>query len=163
MDRRGLKMYVDPRDIGVVAHLITSCSWEPNETRLVRVLAKDGQKWIEAGANFGYYTIILGDILRTAGKLYAFEGSPRFMKYLKDSVAVDGLENSVQFFQNAVYKESGIEIMFSEFTEYAGGSHIAYVGDNNSELPSVETIGNSDTKVNYPVQTITIDVALAHE
>jgi hypothetical protein len=112
MDRMGLKMYVDPRDIGVVAHLITSCSWEPNETRLVRSLARPGQKWIEVGANFGYYTIMLGEFLRSAGKLYAFEGSPRFMKYLKDSISVDGLDHAVQFFQNAVYKESGQEIIF---------------------------------------------------
>jgi predicted O-methyltransferase YrrM len=98
MDRNGLKMYIDPRDIGVVAHLVTTCTWEPNETRLVRSLAKPGQKWIEVGANFGYYTIMLGDLLRNGGKLFAFEGSPRFMKYLKDSISVDGLKSIVDFF-----------------------------------------------------------------
>ena len=111
-DRNNLKMYVDPRDIGVVAHLITSCEWEPNETRLVNSLVRQNQKWVEVGANFGYYTLILGDRLRDGGKLYAFEGSPRFMKYLVDSVSVGGMKHAVEFFNYAVYKESGHKITF---------------------------------------------------
>lgn len=158
VDRYGLKMYVDPRDIGVVAHLISSCNWEINETRLVRSLLKGGQKWIEVGANFGYYTIMIGDFLRqTSGKLFAFEGSPRFMKYLKDSSSVNGLDGNIDWFQNAVYKTSGETIMFQEYTEFAGGSHIQYEVEKTMDFSK-----SDDTIVHYPVTTITIDDAMAN-
>jgi len=69
--------------------------------------------------------MMIGEKLRDGtGKLFAFEGSPRFMKYLVDSCSVDGLKNSVELFNYAVYFESGHKITFQEYNEYAGGSHI---------------------------------------
>ena len=112
-DKNHLKLYVDPIDIGVIAHLITKCEWEPEETRLVNYLIRPHQKWVEVGANFGYYTLMIGEKLRDGpGKLFAFEGSPRFMKYIVDSVSVGGLKNSIELFNYAVFKESGHKITF---------------------------------------------------
>ena len=47
------------------------------------------------------------------------------MKYVKDSMNVYGLKETVQLFNYVVYKESGHKITFQEYEDYVGGSHIS--------------------------------------
>ena len=107
---------------------------------------------------------MIGDFLRqTSGKLFAFEGSPRFMKYLKDSSTVNDLDGNIDWYQNAVYKTSNETIMFQEYTEFAGGSHIQYESEKSGPSATEILQRFDNTITNYPVTTITIDDALAKE
>jgi len=63
----GHRLYVDTRDIGIASHLMTTGQWERNHTAIMRRLVQRGQICVDIGANFGYYSVIMGSLVRTGG------------------------------------------------------------------------------------------------
>jgi len=140
------KLLLPTDDFGVSSHIIYGCSWEPWETRLIQELMEPEQTWIEIGANVGYYTINMGNILRQGGQLYSFEASPYLYNLLLHSISMNGLDDVVSLSNRAVWKTSNEKISFVDSDKkYVGGSHIAY--------------GEQD-KGSVVVSTITLDKAI---
>jgi FkbM family methyltransferase len=143
------KLFLDIRDVGVGTHLITDCSWEAEETALVRQIAAPGQIWIEIGANFGYYTVDLARLVGETGKIFSFEASPHLASFVTETIAVNGFKNIVNFYQKAVWDVNGEMIPFDTTnTAYIGGSHIYYSDDSEhiekKGLIEVETVTLDD-------------------
>ena len=146
------KLLVPTDDLGVAAHIIYSCSWEPWETKLIQKLMHPQQTWIEIGANVGYYTVNMGNMLRDGGKLYSFEASPRLFHMLSDSVYMNGLRDTVILSDRAVWNTNDKEITFVEpDNRYVGGSRVAYEGKDAAEAAQGITVS---------VKTITLDTAI---
>lgn len=66
----GKKMYVDLWDSAVSRHLFVSKSWEPEETKLISSLLKEGDVF-DVGANVGYFTLLASEVVGTTGKVFA--------------------------------------------------------------------------------------------
>ena len=73
----GHHLFVDTRDRTVGTHLIAHGFWEQWIHHVVCQLVRPGDKVVEVGANFGYYTIALAVMAGCEGHVTAFEANPR--------------------------------------------------------------------------------------
>jgi FkbM family methyltransferase len=84
------KMYVDLRDTGFVPHLMFEGYWEYWLTDFMWRNLRPGQVAVDVGANHGYYTVLLSDLVGPEGRVHAFEPNPRLAELLDLNVAVNG-------------------------------------------------------------------------
>ena len=87
------KLYVDARDRGLCAHLLLDGFWEMGLTMHMARQVRAGMVAIDVGANFGYYTILLGALVGDTGRVYAIEPAPTAAAMLRRSVELNGLQN----------------------------------------------------------------------
>lgn len=87
------KMYVDLRDTGFVPHLMFEGYWEYWITEFMWRNVRPGQVALDLGANHGYYTLLLADLVGRGGKVHAFEPNPRMAELLERNVVLNGFRD----------------------------------------------------------------------
>ena len=117
----GHRIYVDTRDVGIASHIMLEGRWEPwIETVLVEAI-KPGMRFVDVGANFGYFTLIGAERVGAAGHVYALEANPLLFEKLAKSIAVNGFNSRVSAFNVAVNDDTrAMEILF-QHTGSGGG------------------------------------------
>jgi hypothetical protein len=70
------KMFVDSEDVGLSAHLLMDGYWEMWATEVMAQLIKPGMVVADVGANLGYYTVLMGELVGETGAVHAFEPNP---------------------------------------------------------------------------------------
>jgi len=101
-----LLLEVIPND--VIGKPITRLGvYEFAASKLVREYLKAGDVFVDIGANIGYYTVIAGKAVGAAGRVYAFEPSPRIRARLERNVRLNGMAH-VQVRGEAVTAQSGV-------------------------------------------------------
>ena len=101
------KMYVSTRDEGLGPHLIGEGYWELWITRFISQVVKPGMVCIDAGANIGYYSVLLADLAYPSGKVIAAEPVPTTLKLLDRNVAINGFWDIVTVLRAAFGAEKG--------------------------------------------------------
>ena len=86
------KLYVDTRDKGLCAHLLLDGFWEMGLTMHIARHVGAGMAAIDVGANFGYYTVLLGALVGAGGRVLAIEPAPETAAMLRRSVALNGFD-----------------------------------------------------------------------
>lgn len=84
------KMYVDTRDSSLAPHLIDSGYWEMWITQAICSYVKPGMRCVDVGANFGYYTVLLSELVGEKGHVVAYEPSLDLVKLLNRTLIVNG-------------------------------------------------------------------------
>jgi FkbM family methyltransferase len=87
------KVYVDTRDRGLCAHLLLDGFWEMGATMFMARQIRPGMVAIDIGANFGYYTILLGALVGEKGHVYAVEPAPATAAMLRRSIELNGFQS----------------------------------------------------------------------
>ncbi|MBD0271075.1 MAG: FkbM family methyltransferase [Acetobacteraceae bacterium] len=101
------KMYVDLRDTGFVPHLMFEGYWEYWITEFVWRNVRPGEVALDLGANHGYYTLLLADLVGARGKVHAFEPNPRLAELLERNIALNGFWNVAEARAEAVCDRNG--------------------------------------------------------
>jgi len=91
------------REMGV---LMGTGNYEPEVRDLMKTIVRPGMRCIDAGANTGYYTCLLGTLAGSAGKVYAFEPMPQNFRMLNKNVAENKLGRVVETYQLACSSSS---------------------------------------------------------
>ena len=84
------KMYVDVTDEGLSPHLMLDGLWEMWVTEAMPGFVRGGMTVVDVGANLGYFTMLLADLVGAEGRVLAAEPNPRMMSLLARSVRVNG-------------------------------------------------------------------------
>jgi len=79
------KLYIDVKDTSVAPHLITDGFWETWLTRCMAEIIKPGDICIDAGANVGYYSILMSALSGNSGRTLAVEPNPRMCQLLRST------------------------------------------------------------------------------
>lgn len=69
--------------------------WEPSITKLIASGLRQGDIFIDIGANIGYYTLLASKLVGTNGKIYAFEASPSIFDDLSKNVSLNNASNII--------------------------------------------------------------------
>lgn len=100
-------MYVDTRDVGFASHIMINGFWEMWLTEYIIRTVKPGWRVLDIGANYGYYSFLLADIVGVEGHCTAFEPNPVAARALRQSLSVNGFDNRSQVIEAALSSVSG--------------------------------------------------------
>jgi len=106
------KMYVDTLDNGLSPHLMLDGYWEMWLTEVIAERVKPGMVVADIGANLGYYTVLMADLVGVAGKVHAFEPNPRMVERMCMSLEVNGLGRQVEVHNIALGEDENQRLMF---------------------------------------------------
>ena len=87
----GLAFQCDPRD-SVAREVCYTGVYEPQETQLVLRILNRGDVFVDAGANWGYFTLVGAARVGSAGRILAFEPEPRLFDLLRGNLALNGVD-----------------------------------------------------------------------
>lgn len=127
----GAKMYLDPADIAVVPHLILDGDWERNITKAWLTSVRDNDVIIDIGANFGYFGLIAAQQTNRKSKTILFEANPHLIKYLKNTVDVNGM-NECMVVENLAVADKRGNLKLQILKDYIGSSSVRGLREINS-------------------------------
>lgn len=83
-------MYVDTRDLSLTPHMLMNGFWEMWVTQAIVNYVRPGMRCIDVGANCGYYTLLLAELVGDKGRVFAYEPQPRLYELLRKTGRVNG-------------------------------------------------------------------------
>jgi FkbM family methyltransferase len=84
------KFFVDTRDIGFASHLMLDGFWEMWLTQFMARHLKPGMKVVDVGANFGYYSLLMSELISNTGYCVCIEPNPAVAEKLAASLSING-------------------------------------------------------------------------
>jgi len=95
--------------------------YEPGVAEVYAKLIQSKSVVWDIGSNIGFYTVMVGKILRGKGIVYSFEPIPRTFKRLKANVEVNGLTN-IKLFNIALSDHKGTAQMYERDVPHVTGT-----------------------------------------
>lgn len=84
------KMFVDTGDISLATHLMMDGFWEMWTTEAMLQLVRPGAVCVDAGANLGYFSLMMAELAGPGGQVHAFEPNPRLAMLLGRTLDING-------------------------------------------------------------------------
>lgn len=103
--------------------LILDGFWEAWLTRMLLGYVKPGYVCVDIGANVGYYTLLMAELVGSIGKVHAYEPEPVSFDLLCHNVIANGFNSRVTVKEKACGATSGEGILHSS-RRISGGSTI---------------------------------------
>jgi FkbM family methyltransferase len=125
------KMYVDTNDTCITPHLLLDGFWEMWVTEVIVDILRPGMVAVDVGANLGYYTLLMGDLVGPKGAIYAFEPNPPIADRLAKSVHLNGLRPHTRVYTDPLDAVNGRVVALTAREGEPGGAHI--YGDTAAE------------------------------
>lgn len=114
--------YVDGRDTGLAPYLMLDGFWEMWVTQAVCRFVKPKMTCIDVGASFGYYTLLLADLVGERGRVVSFEADGKTVcDYLLPSIEVNGFKQRTVVHARAVGAELGKGWLAQPDTRWSDG------------------------------------------
>ena len=161
------KMYVDRRDLGFAPHLMFEGYWEYWLTEFIWRNVTPGQVVLDVGANHGYYTVLMADLVGAQGRVHAFEPNPRLVDLVERTVALNGFWNSVRLHGAAVADASGPPMTFAATEREPKNGRLLMPGEEGAAEPGATLTAvpviSLDDAVPGPVDFVKVDVEGAEE
>ena len=125
----GIKYVIDPMDLIIGPQLIVYRQWEAELSAMFAHAANKDMVFVDVGANFGYFTCLLGSLIGTsgAGRVWAIEPNPTCVKLMETNVAINWSMCPIHLIPNAAGASSG-ELEFIVPRNRA--SNASFVGRN---------------------------------
>lgn len=84
------KLYLSTADDGFAANVLLDGYWESWLTRFLARRVRRGDRVVDVGGNYGYYTLLLADLVGPGGRVHAIEPNPAVAELLRRSVLLNG-------------------------------------------------------------------------
>lgn len=119
----GGKLLVSSEDLSLMPELLQNGVIEAPLTNFLINHVKPSSTVIDAGANIGYFTVLLGYLVGPYGKVIAYEANPDIFPLLQDNLSINYLFDRVELNNKAVYSTYG-DISFYRNDQFQGNSSI---------------------------------------
>lgn len=86
-----VRMRLDTRE--VIQSSMADGSYEPTQTAWARECLSEGDRFVDVGANFGWYTMLASTLVGQNGSVFAFEPSPVAASIIAEAIEENGLNN----------------------------------------------------------------------
>jgi FkbM family methyltransferase len=104
------KLYLSTLDHGFGSHVLLDGFWEMWLTIFIARIVKPGMVAADIGANFGYYTLLLADLVGERGQVHAIEPNPEIASLLRRTVALNGFAPRTTIAEAAAGVSDGSEL-----------------------------------------------------
>jgi FkbM family methyltransferase len=137
-------MYVDTDDTGFASHMLMDGFWEIHITEVMASILRPGMTVVDAGANFGYYSLLMANMIGPRGHLYAVEPNPKTINFLKKTLSVNGFKDRSTVVEAALSDRDDLEVSFKIPKNEPKNAHILRKGEVadtlNSDLFEITTV-----------------------
>jgi len=100
-------MIVSAKDLSVSPHLMLNGMWEPWVTMAIARYIKPGMVCVDVGAQQGYYTLLMADLVGDLGHVLVFEPQQWACMCLEKSLDTNGLRKRVTHWDMALADRVG--------------------------------------------------------
>ncbi len=157
----GQRLFIDLADhwIGLS---VARGDYEVNEVAYVRSVVQPGQAVLDIGANIGYISMVLGNLVGPMGRVHAFEPVDGNATLLARSITENQLEDVVELTRAAVGEQSGISNMVVATNSMNSGG--SFLDAGGGEMPgghhreSIPVVALDDQQLRRPISFVKIDV-----
>lgn len=139
-----MKMFVDTRDHVLAPHLMTDGYWESWITLAMLRALKPGMVAVDVGANYGYYSILMGRSVGRTGRVVAFEPNPHIATLLRKSLWISGIRQIDEVREEAAYSTTGESVRFFFSDERPMNARVTDVAPYEGSMIDVPTIRLDD-------------------
>jgi len=144
------KIFLRSSDRGFACHVMLDGFWEMWLTQFLACHVRPNMTVVDVGANFGYFTLLLGDAVGEAGHVIAVEPNPDAAALLQESVLLNGHRERTHVVPHALGATAGRGWLYAPHGE-----------PKNATLVGTESLPGGRT---IDVATITLDeVALPYK
>lgn len=151
-------MYVDTRDQSLTPHLLMNGFWEMWVTLAIARHVKPGMVCVDAGANYGYYSLLLSDLVGPTGVVMAYEPQDLLRELLQQSIRVNGFSRTTDL-GLALGSHTGSVPLFANGNDLGSGSLISKVGlTKKTQYVNVVQLDGNVLLAEGPVDFVKIDV-----
>lgn len=140
-------IYLDTDDRSVSPQILTTGTWEKGITRFFQTYVPESCRYVEVGANYGYYALQAACLVGDEGSVTAFEPGPRMYSLLERTIDINGVAPRTVLHPLAVSDSIGPATFYIK-GDWHGGCSLYDEADSPLEITEVE------------VQTTTLDAAL---
>ncbi len=132
------QMFVDTRDNTISPHLVLEGYWEMWVTEAMLRVIRPGMTCLDIGANLGYFSLLMADLVGPTGRVLAFEPNIDMASRARRSLSVNGMSWAT-LHEVALGGHDG-EMVFDADVEAPGGGHMlpeaAMIADRDRGAPS---------------------------
>ena len=147
IELEGFNIYVRRNDFFIGAVIEGERKYEPHVGDELRNHLKEGDVFVDIGANIGYFTLMGASLVGTHGYVHAFEPHPNNCKFMQMSLEVNSFKNVT------VYPYAVAESQQNFQLEVAGSS-------SNARIVDFSPTTVSDVSLTHLVEAITLDEIL---
>ncbi|WP_203072995.1 FkbM family methyltransferase [Falsiroseomonas ponticola] len=161
------KMMVDGRDVALAPHLMLDGYWEMWTTEFMLRTVKPGMVVLDVGANLGYFSILMAELVGAEGRLIAVEPNPRLAQLAERNLALNGFWHQSRVERVAAGDASGQALAFRFLTSDPKNGRLVKAGGavpDDGDTVEIAVPGmRIDDLVTGRVDFIKIDVEGAEE
>ncbi|WP_219818672.1 FkbM family methyltransferase, partial [Mycobacterium kansasii] len=81
--------------------------WEPALSEFILRHVQAGDIGVDAGANCGYFTVLMARQVAPSGKIVAIEAAPDNVRWLRANLALNGVQDTVEVVTAACARQKG--------------------------------------------------------
>ena len=117
-------------------------TYEPKNVEAIQKTVREDDVAYDVGAHVGYFSVLMGDIVGSGGKVIAFEPRGLNLGYLQRHVSVNKCDN-IEIVSKAVGDHSGHAKL--ETRTGSGTGYVSDTGDEEIEITSIDELVESGT------------------
>lgn len=117
----GQPFFVNTNDRGIATWIILGGTWENFVDDILSAYVQPGMTIVDVGANMGYYTVKLGGLVGSTGRVYAFEPNPELTEFVVRNIDINGFNERCVLYQAAAGAEAGTAELSFPYWNMGGG------------------------------------------
>ena len=121
--------------------LTMDTNFEPLETEIIAVNIKPGDVVLDIGANIGYHTLKMADIVGPTGLVFAFEPDPNNFVTLTKNIEANGYKNIIAVNKAVSNKPGKLKLYIDKYNK---GGHRIYSSFEKRESVEIEATSLDD-------------------
>lgn len=152
------KMFLRSADRGFACHVMLDGYWEMWLTQFLAGRVQPGMTVIDVGANFGYYTLLMGEAVGATGRVLAVEPNPEAASLLQESVNLSGHGARTRLVPQALSASAGRAWLYAPHGEPKNASLVGQPDLPGGTTVEVATVTLDEVALGYPkVDLVKID------
>jgi FkbM family methyltransferase len=138
---------VKPQDVKMTEIMLDfvmhgKSGYEPETTKIVKNLVKEGDVCIDVGASIGYFSLLFAKLVGETGQVISIEPVRMQHKYFISNVEANGLQNRIKLYDCAAWDKEEEKEMFSAALLKGTGTKVKCIPLDTilDKLPKVDFI-----------------------
>jgi len=133
------KLCVDTQDLGLSSHLLLDGYWEMWSTEVIARRVHPGMVVADVGANLGYFTALMADLVGPEGAVHAFEPNPAMAERLRRNLAINGFARRATVHADPLSDRDGEAVQLVVHPQFPSAAFIVPCKDALQTPPLLRT------------------------